>query len=99
MTIIDELLRPGVLALCQLRTHALKEVSDQHIQTVRTRLSRSASAVETPPSSSPFNPAQARHFRISDYKLFGLKAITRKIEKNNLQIMHAQPPTQIVYTC
>ena len=32
MTIIDELLRPGVLALCQLRTHALKEVSDQHFE-------------------------------------------------------------------
>ena len=76
---------PGVLALCQLRTHAVKDVSDQHLQTVRTRLSRSTSAVATPPSSSsngsPSSPAQARHSDLrTNYKQFGLKAISSQIE-------------------
>ena len=73
---------PGVLALCQLRTHAVKEVSDQHFETVRTR---PTSAVVTPPKSlpngSPSSPAQARHSDLrTNYKQFGLKAITSQIE-------------------
>ena len=76
---------PGVLALCQLCTHAVKEVSEQHFETVRTHPSRSTSAVVTPPSSSPngspSSPAQARHSDLrTNYKQFGVKAITSQIK-------------------
>ena len=60
-------------------------MSNQHFQTVRTRLSRSTSALVTPPSSSPngspSSPAQARHSDLrTNYKQFGLKQITSQIE-------------------
>ena len=56
-------------------------MSDQHFETVRTRPSRSTSAVATPPSSSPSSLAQAGHSDLrTNYKQFGLKAITSQIE-------------------
>ena len=73
----------GVLAICQLRTHAVKEVSDQHF--VRTRPSRSTSAVVNSTKQLAKRlakqPGSSRHSDLrTNYKQFGLKTITSQIE-------------------
>ena len=88
LTRVAKLPPPGVLALCQLSAPqplSRKCLMDT-LKTVRTRPSRSTSAVATPPSSSPNGSpnsrAQARHsIFVRTTNTCGLKAITSQIEK------------------
>ena len=73
-------------ALPTQRTLALQEMSVQLFQTVRTRPSRSTSAVAA--------QAQARHVRISAQKTIGLKAFTSQIEKKQ-PAHHARSTTNV----
>ena len=87
---------PGVLALCQLRTHAVKEVSDQHFENSSYSPFEIHICCGTPHQKACQTACQAARLK-PDIRIF--VRTTNNLDwkqlqvkwKTNLQIMHVQP--------